>query len=441
MFGKKPAKKAKKTVKQAKKPLKGKGRLIISKKAAKPSRSSKEPKPKKQTPKAPKPYKKPAKPTKPAKSNKPAKKKLKPSVKPKPTAKPSAPKSKPSAKPAAKPAAKSVSKPSSAKPSTKPAGEGVGKAAEGKGEVTEASIEQHVDDIIQKIKGLEIQGANDIAEAGVKALKYVAEKSPATSRKAFLEDLTGAAEKIMQARPTEPALRNAISNITNSAEQYELKTIENIRRYAIRRCETFLKELIEVVETISKIGAEEIRDGDIILTHCHSEHVVAILKKAKEKRRQFKVIVTETRPLKQGIMTAKELASSGIDVTYIIDSAAATVMKQATKMLVGADAILADGSIVNKIGTYAMALLAKQFQTPVFVAAETLKFDPTTIMGAAEPIEERKPDEIIEPQEIKGAKIQNPVYDVTPADLIAALITEKGVMRPELIRENVKDII
>ena len=111
-------------------------------------------------------------------------------------------------------------------------------------------------------------------------------------------------------------------------------------------------------------------------------------------------------------------------------------MKQATKMIVGADAILADGSVVNKIGTYAMALLAKQFQTPVFVAVETLKFDPVTVMGAAEPIEQRMPDEIVDPQEIKKARILNPAYDVTPAELIDALITEKGIMRPGLIREH-----
>jgi ribose 1,5-bisphosphate isomerase len=298
-----------------------------------------------------------------------------------------------------------------------------------------------VNDIVQRIKAVEIQGANDIAEAGVRALKYVAEKSPATNRKAFMEELVQAGEKLKESRPTEPAMRNAVDSIINSTERYELKSIDNVRRYAVRQAERFLKELAEVVEIISGVGAEEIRNGDVIVTHCHSEHVVAILKKAKEKRKQFRVIVTETRPLKQGLMTAKELSEAGIDTTYIIDSAAATVMKQATKMIVGADAILADGSVVNKIGTYAMALLAKQFQTPVFVATETLKFDPVTIMGAAEPIEQRLPDEIVDPQEIKKARILNPAYDVTPAELIDALITEKGIMRPGLIRENVNSAV
>jgi len=159
------------------------------------------------------------------------------------------------------------------------------------------------------------------------------------------------------------------------------------------------------------------------------------LKKAKEKRKKFRVIVTETRPLNQGLATAKELAAAHIETTYIVDSAVSSVMKQVTKVLIGCDAILADGSIVNKIGTYTIALVAEKFQTPVFVAAETLKYDRITVMGTAEPIEERGPEEVTDTKDLKGVKISNPAFDVTPASLISALITEKGIMRPELIRE------
>ena len=293
-----------------------------------------------------------------------------------------------------------------------------------------------VQDTVNRIKCMQVQGANDVAEAGVRALKHVIESSPATNRKDFIDDLREAGERLKSSRPTEPALRNAINRITNSVDRYELRKMDNVHRYASRQADLMLKELADVVNTISDIGSEEINDGDIVMTHCHSEHVVAILKRAKEKRRQFRVIVTETRPMMQGMATARELSEAGIDTTYIIDSAIASFMKQATKVLLGCDAILADGSIVNKIGTYTIALVAKQFQTPVFVAAETLKFDPITVMGAAEPIEQRSPDEITNPQDMKGVHILNPAFDVTPAELVSALITEKGVMRPELIRES-----
>lgn len=298
-----------------------------------------------------------------------------------------------------------------------------------------------VQDTVNRIKCMQVQGANDVAEAGVRALKHVIESSPATNRKDFIDDLREAGERLKSSRPTEPALRNAINRITNSVERYELRKMDNVHRYASRQADLMLKELADVVNTISDIGSEEINDGDIVMTHCHSEHVVAILKRAKEKRRQFRVIVTETRPMMQGMATARELSEAGIDTTYIIDSAIASFMKQATKVLLGCDAILADGSIVNKIGTYTIALVAKQFQTPVFVAAETLKFDPITVMGAAEPIEQRSPDEITNPQDMKGVHILNPAFDVTPAELVSALITEKGIMRPELIRESAVGMI
>ena len=296
-----------------------------------------------------------------------------------------------------------------------------------------------IDQTIERIRDFKIQGANDIAQASVRALREVAFRSQATNRNDFLSEIGKAGEMLKESRPTEPALRNSINNIVKSTERYELKSIDNVKKYAIRTADNLLRQLTSVVETISEIGSEEIRDDDIIITHCHSEQVIQILLAAKEKKKKFSVIVTETRPLNQGLITAKELSEANIDVTYIIDSAAATVMKKATKMIIGADAILADGSIVNKIGTYSMALLAKQFQTPVYVAAETLKFDPITLMGAAEPIEERDPDEVAE--KMKGVIIINPAFDVTPADLVSALLTEKGVMKPELIRENVENII
>jgi len=300
--------------------------------------------------------------------------------------------------------------------------------------------ESKADEIIKKIKNLEIQGANDIAEAGVRCLEITAKESKATNRNDFVSELEITAEKVMNARPTEPALRNSVKRILNRLSRYELRKMENVRKYTLNTCRNQLELLKNVVKEIANIGVGQIQDDDVILTHCHSENVVAILREAKNKRKKFSVIVTETRPLKQGIKTAKELIEANIDVTYIVDSAVASVMKKVTKVLIGCDAILADGSIVSKIGSYTIALVANKFQTPVFVAGETLKFDPVTIQGVPEPIEERKPEEIIDPAELRGAKILNPAFDIVPADLITTMITEKGVMRPEVVREEVSQV-
>jgi ribose 1,5-bisphosphate isomerase len=296
------------------------------------------------------------------------------------------------------------------------------------------------DEIIEKIKSLEVQGANDVAEAGVRCLETVAKESRATNRNDFVAELKGTAEKAMAARPTEPALRNSVRAIMDKLERYELRKLENVRKYALSACGHQLNLLKTSVEKIARIGAAQIQDSDVILTHCHSENVVAILKEAKANRKNFSVIVTETMPLRQGMKTAKELLEAKIEVTFIVDSAVASVMKKVTKVLMGCDAILADGSVVNKIGSYSIALIASRFETPVFVAGETLKFDPQTIQGVPEQIEQRKPDEIVDPSQLRGATILNPAFDITPAELVTAMITEKGIMRPELVREAVGKI-
>ena len=171
--------------------------------------------------------------------------------------------------------------------------------------------------------------------------------------------------------------------------------------------------------------------------HCHSHDVVAILLEAKKQGKRFDVIVTETEPRRQGELTARDLLKAGIKVTYCVDSAIGYVMKSADRVLVGCDAILADGSIVNKIGTFPIAIVAQRFGVPFYVAGETLKFDTQTIAGIPEKIEQRDPKEVIDPKKIRGAKIINPAFDVTPADYVHSLITEKGIMKPEMLRREI----
>lgn len=378
----------------------------VSKAPKKKIKVDKPSKPKKIVSKVPKKPKKPSKPSKPKKSV------VKKPPKPKPKPKKLAPKPK-------KPAPKTKPAPKPEKPEPVP---------------PEKTPESRVEKIVGKIKNLEIQGSNDIAEAGVRCLEIMAKESSATKKNDFISELRKTAEIVKGARPTEPCLQNSVKIILDKLEKYELRKMENVRKYALSACRTQLDLLKTVVERIAEIGVGQIQDDDVVLTHCHSEHVVAILKEARDKRKKFSVIVTETRPLRQGLITAKELLEANIDVIFVVDSSVASLMKKVTKVLIGCDAILADGSIVSKIGTYTIALIADKFQTPVFVAGETLKFDPRTVQGMPEPIEQRKPEEIIDPAELRGAKILNPAFDITPAELITALITEKGIMRPELIR-------
>jgi ribose 1,5-bisphosphate isomerase len=192
----------------------------------------------------------------------------------------------------------------------------------------------------------------------------------------------------------------------------------------------------EAKEKMMEVGARRIKDGDTILTHCHSSVVTGTIVKAHEKGKKFRVIQTETRPKYQGRITAYELIETGVDTTMIVDSAARHYMKEIDFVLVGSDAITSEGNVINKIGTSQVALAAWEARIPFYVVSTLLKFDPVTIHGTYEAIEERETAEIWEsPPE--GLKIRNPAFDVTRRDYVHGLITEEGVISPHSTLEAI----
>ncbi len=156
----------------------------------------------------------------------------------------------------------------------------------------------------------------------------------------------------------------------------------------------FLRDLEASKERIAEIGAKRIQDNMVVFTHCHSSTVTNLLKKAKKEGKTFEVICTETRPAFQGRITAKEMVSLGVKTTFIVDSAARSFMSQVDLVIVGADALTSEGNVVNKIGTSTIAVLAHEARKPFYVVSELLKFDPATLYGDYEKIEERSPTEI-----------------------------------------------
>jgi ribose 1,5-bisphosphate isomerase len=185
-----------------------------------------------------------------------------------------------------------------------------------------------------------------------------------------------------------------------------------------------------------EIGARRVKDGDTILTHCHSSAVTETLVEAHRQGRRFRVIQTETRPKYQGRITARELVEAGVDTTMIVDSAARHFMKEIDFVVVGSDAITSEGNVINKIGTSQVALAANEARIPFYVVSTLLKFDPVTIRGRYEAIEERDTGEIWDaPPE--GLKLRNPAFDVTRRDYIHGVITEEGIISPHSILEAV----
>jgi ribose 1,5-bisphosphate isomerase len=291
-----------------------------------------------------------------------------------------------------------------------------------------------VQNTAKKIKRLEVQGARNVAIAAIKAVEVLAAKTEAPSKKDFLRELTKAKETFFASRPTEPLMRNALRLIVSRVEKNEEKNVKKLANIVTEASSQFLSELEESSKKIAEIGARRIRHDSVILTHCHSSTVTGLLKRANHEGKAFEVICTETRPVFQGQTTAKEMLDIGVKTSFIVDSAVRYFMNIVDLVLVGADAITSEGNVINKIGTSTVALVAHEARTPFYVVSELLKFDPATMYGDYEKIEERSPHEIWKdaPKELV---IRNPAFDVTRRDFIHGIICEEGIVSPHSITE------
>ncbi|MEM3550104.1 MAG: S-methyl-5-thioribose-1-phosphate isomerase [Candidatus Bathyarchaeia archaeon] len=289
----------------------------------------------------------------------------------------------------------------------------------------------------EKIRRLEIRGARNIAIAAVRALEGLAFQTKARSREDFLKELYSARDILFASRETEPLMRNLLRWTVSQVEQSSATDVERLAEIVKEVSQKFLKSLEESKIKIAEIGAKRLREGSVLLTHCHSSTVTYMLAKAREFGKSFEVYCTETRPFLQGRITAKALVESGIKTTLIVDSAARFFMNKIDMVLVGADAITSEGNIVNKIGTSMIALAAKEARTPFYVVSELLKFDPATMYGDYEKIEERSPDEVWR-NPPKNLVIRNPVFDITRRDFVHGVICEEGIISPHLIAEVVR---
>ncbi|MCW4009321.1 MAG: S-methyl-5-thioribose-1-phosphate isomerase [Candidatus Bathyarchaeota archaeon] len=295
-------------------------------------------------------------------------------------------------------------------------------------------MNETVRETAEKIRRLQVQGARNVAIAAINAYQTLAESSQAKTRRAFIAELCEARTLLFAARETEPLMRNAVRWIITQVEDSDERNPIELIHLVTKCSQNFQRSLAASKERIAEIGAKRIRDGSTIFTHCHSSTVTHMFAKAKEEGKTFEVVCTETRPAFQGRITAKEMLGLGVKTTFIVESATRSFMHDVDLVFVGADAITSEGNIVNKIGTAAIALLAREARKPFYAVTELLKFDPATLYGEYEKIEERSRDEVWKeaPAELT---VRNPAFDVTPRDLIHGLICEEGIVSPQSVAE------
>ncbi len=312
-------------------------------------------------------------------------------------------------------------------------------------EVKEYNPKSTVEDVFYAIKNMELRGAPLIGIAAGYGMFLSIKDVEGADHDEFMVILKKSGELLAKARPTGSNLFGTIERMIKKAEGLRNESIKTMKKLLEEEAIKIHRAEDEINRLIGENLLTLLKDGMTILTHCNAGSLAtgcygtatAPVYIAKERGWNIKVYADETRPYLQGArLTTYELKRAGIEVTLICDSMAGMVMSQGKidAVIVGTDRVAANGDIANKIGTMSVAVLAKYFNVPVYIAAPSTTVDMNTLTGKDIPIEERNPEEItswygrlIAPE---GVKVYNPAFDVTPHELITAIVTDRGIVYP-----------
>jgi methylthioribose-1-phosphate isomerase len=309
--------------------------------------------------------------------------------------------------------------------------------------------------VAECIRKMRVRGAPAIGIAGALGVVLGVWKKPTRNYATFEKELNKLINVFSQTRPTAVNLFWTLKRMRTTAQKFPREKIADIKYALLAEAQEILKEDQQVCQEIGQNGLSLLHDGDTVLTYCNAGGLatsgygtaLAPIFLAREKGLKIKVFVCETRPLLQGArITTWELLQKAIDTYLICDNMAAVVMKEGKIgcVMVGADRIASNGDTANKIGTYGLAILAREHGIPFYVAAPLSTFDYNTTSGDQIPIEQRDNREVLAGlgKEIapRNVKIFNPAFDVTPAKYITNFITEAGIIAPPF-SDNLREMI
>ena len=310
-------------------------------------------------------------------------------------------------------------------------------------------------DVYQAIYLLQVRGAPAIGVAAAFGLYLAVAAFPENDEAGFFNSLDQSADYLISARPTAVNLAWAVERLKAKAHSLQGEPVFEIKKAILTEAKAIREEDVAVCRTIGENGLSLLQPHMGLLTHCNAGQLATIrygtalapIYLGQEQGYNFRVFIDETRPFLQGArLTAFEMANLGVDATLICDNMAATVMQKGwiDAILVGADRVTRNGDTANKVGTLGLAVLAEMFNIPFYVFAPSSSIDQNTFCGEDIVIEERPAAEIREmwyrkPMVPDGVKIYNPAFDVTPNQLITAIITEKGIIHPPFIN-NLREI-
>ncbi len=297
--------------------------------------------------------------------------------------------------------------------------------------------------VAEGIKTMVVRGAPAIGCAAAFGIALEGLKLNNENNKDYIKSFEIAFKVLAESRPTAVNLFWALAKMQKVMNKNVALSLEELSKKLLLEAITIMEEDIRINKQMGAFGADLLKDGDVVLTHCNAGALataghgtaLGVIRSAVNQGKKISVIADETRPFLQGArLTSWELIQDNIPVTLITDNMSGYLMSngEINAIVVGTDRVAANGDVANKIGTYMVAVLAKRHNIPFYVACPISTIDMSCKSGDLIPIEERESNEVTGYRDCqwaaKGVKVRNPSFDVTPADLVTALITEKGII-------------
>jgi len=301
-----------------------------------------------------------------------------------------------------------------------------------------------IEKIAEDIKGLKVQGATNVCIATFEGMKLYLELSKTQDLEILKDEFFGVGEQLANARPNEPLARNGVHYVKYFFKQKhsDISQVNSAKEILKELCDEYLGLITAAKKSSIEKCARYLTNYDKILTHCHSSTVVDLIKEISKEDTNFEVVCTETRPLYQGRITAKNLVDAGIKTTLIADSAAESfaVNRGSVPMdvvFLGSDQIMKDGYVINKIGSWGVAVAAHYGGKPLYIVSNLLKFDKDSLFSDVE-IEIRE-DRELWPEAPRNLDMYNPAFEIVDNALITGFVTELGIIKPNEVEKVIKE--
>lgn len=303
---------------------------------------------------------------------------------------------------------------------------------------------EEIEKIVEDIKSLKIQGATNVCIATFEGMKLYLELSKTQDFETFKEEFFETGRDLANTRPNEPLARNGVHYIKYFFKQKhaDISQVSSAREILKDLCDEYLGLITSAKKNSIERSAKYLTNYDKILTHCHSSTVVDLIKEISKGDKNFEVVSTETRPLYQGRITAKNLIDAGIKTTLIADSAAESFAVNRGSVpidvvFLGSDQIMKDGYVINKIGSWGIAVAAHYGGKPLYIVSNLLKFDKESVYSDVE-IEIRE-DRELWPEAPRNLDMYNPAFEIIDNSLITGFVTEFGIIKPSEIETVIKE--